>query len=70
MKNKFQVGDLVRDKAGIPRVSGVGRVVEINVVTVKVEWPNVTYWEISDRLELAETPIERMKRRYSEGSAP
>lgn len=69
-KNKFKIGDRVR-VAHKPEW-GVGEVVQIDIhdyqLPLKVEWPqpNPIYWHNPKELEFAETPIQRMRRRYNE----
>lgn len=66
-KCPFKVGDMVRCKH-IPRYK-IGKVVMARMF-IKVEWDLAGYSSTRnhspDDLELLETPIERMKRRYEE----
>lgn len=66
MKTRFKVGDLVEIKEGAYK-GRVGKVVWFgngyNVELVKHSKPLRYY---SQELKLAETPIERIKRRYEE----
>lgn len=68
--NKFQVGDLVKVK--VYSHWKVGRIVKIDVdddvLPFLIRGLNTVDddWFHPDDLELAETPIQRMKRRYEE----
>lgn len=80
MKNSFKKGDLVKHKN--LSEWGVGKVVGVDTndaladdalvddALVRVVWgqrrPERTTTHFPEYLEFAETPIERMKRRYSE----
>lgn len=68
MKKKTMiVGDRVRRK--YRPEWGVGVVVEVHIklACVSVRWPSsrISHWQPLSRLEFAETPIERMKRRFN-----
>lgn len=66
---RFKIGDLVNLFPGKKRM---GRVVQIHPSGsfAKVQWPEqdeyCTEWWDQKRLKLAENPIQRMKRLYSE----
>lgn len=67
MKKKFKVGNLVKD-IKFPEL-GVGEVIqaEEGVAMIKVKWPRGHLWWYHPKdLEPAETPLQRMKRLYSE----
>lgn len=72
MKPKFKVGDLVRHKE-YPEL-GMGKITEIFLeggwlVEVRIEWQwhnRPEGWYPEEGFELAETPIQRMKRLYNE----
>lgn len=70
MKSKLKIGCRVKHKH--LHEWGVGEVVENNAKSrvVVVRWPSQVgqnHWiEYPEELELVETPIERMRRRYNE----
>lgn len=66
-KCPFKIGDLVKDIEE-PRL-GIGEVVAIFGSWVSTRWGSLYYSHRYDWLEPAETPIERMKRRYSDKGA-
>lgn len=72
MKSKFQVGDLVKSKKEFALGEGkVVQILELDLIPIiGVAWSNpsrTSNWYYSDTLQFAESPIQRMKRLYSEG---
>lgn len=76
-KSKFKIGDIITHKGDLAREYGskwgVGEVIDLIYIdmngslSLKIRWSSgVAHWESPRLIQHAETPIQRMKRKYNE----